>query len=342
MNVLIFAFSRQGYKKALEIEGKWKSDEKSISIKIIVKCRALKDVWEEKSIEGCISENIENTNVIVFVGAVGIAVRSIAPFVKHKSKDPAVVVIDETGKFCISLLSGHMGGGNELTDKIARMTGALPVITTATDREGKFAVDEFARKNNMFICDWNKAKRISAFILEGNCVNIDFNMPFKGSIPNELKRYEGCEMGIKISYYNEGVNENTLQVVPKVIGVGIGCRKNTDEKEIEYAILKCLEGENININSLFKVGSIDIKKNERGIIEFCKKRNLPFVTYSAERLNEVKGDFSKSEFVESVTGVSNVCERSAAAEGEKLICRKKVYGRVTVALSIKKAVINFE
>ena len=340
MKVLIFAFSRQGYALMKKIEEKWKEPE----IVCKVKCGSMADISESKSVRECLGEYFDNTDAIVFIGAAGIAVRSIAPFIKHKSVDPAVVVIDETGKFCISLLSGHMGGGNEIAAKIASMIGAVPVITTATDREGKFAVDDFARKNNMAVLNWDMAKKISAYILENKKVGIISDFDIEGKMPWELFMADENENSpvINISYRADEKGDNVLQIVPRIITAGIGCRKGVTEEEIEKAVKKCFSENNIRLEALSEIASIDIKKDEKGIRKFSDKMEADFVTYSAEDLKSVKGEFSRSEFVESVTGVSNVCERSAAARGGKLISHKKVYGRVTVALAEKKERYCFE
>ena len=111
-------------------------------------------------------EQFRTRDVLIFIGAVQIAVRLIAPFIGSKTTDPAVLVLDEKGQYCIPILSGHIGGANELAERIAEMAGALPVITTATDIRGKWAIDVFARKNHLYIEDMQKAKQISAKILE--------------------------------------------------------------------------------------------------------------------------------------------------------------------------------
>ena len=111
-------------------------------------------------------EQFRTRDVLIFIGAVQIAVRLIASFIGSKTTDPAVLVLDEKGQYCIPILSGHIGGANELAERIAEMAGALPVITTATDIRGKWAIDVFARKNHLYIEDMQKAKQISAKILE--------------------------------------------------------------------------------------------------------------------------------------------------------------------------------
>ena len=125
-------------------------------------------------------------DALIFLGACGIAVRSIAPFVRDKKTDPAVVVIDEQGKFAVSLLSGHLGGANELTLKAAKILGAQPVITTATDRQKKFAVDVFARNNQLYLAEMDLAKEVSSRIVNGETVGFYSEFPWDGNLPEEL------------------------------------------------------------------------------------------------------------------------------------------------------------
>jgi len=350
MRVVIFACSKKAYQLQKKLEKRWKEEQPDSIIFCKVKCKSLPEISEKKSMSECTEEYFSQTDAFVFISATGIAVRSIAPFLQHKSTDPAVVVLDEQGMFCISLLSGHAGGANELTKQIAEWTGAIPVITTATDREGVFAVDEFARKNGLTVTDWNMAKQISVEILEGKQVGMYSDLPWKEELPKELYWYLGelekkppKETVIIISYrkISRAFLENTLYLVPKVIVVGMGCRKGTAKEKIEAAIKQCLWEEEILIEAVSTVASIDLKKDEAGICAYCKERNLPFVTFSAEKLQTVEGEFSASSFVEKVTGVSCVCERSAVlAAGGELLCRKKVYDGVTVALAVKNCYLE--
>ena len=136
--------------------------------------------WTEKM--------FQSMDALLFIGACGIAVRSIAPYLQGKDKDPAVVVLDERGIFAISLLSGHLGGANELTAVLANLTGAIPVITTATDINGRFAVDVFAKKQNLWISDLKAAKAVSAAVLDEEPVGFFSEFPVTGEIPCELQR----------------------------------------------------------------------------------------------------------------------------------------------------------
>ena len=338
------ACSGQAYALMKQLEKEWKQSQPDTEIICIVKCSTLPEISSEKSLTEYVGEWFDKVDAIVFISAAGIAVRCIAPYLKHKSKDPAVVVMDETGKFCISLLSGHAGGANELAERIADLSGALPVITTATDREHKFAVDVFAKKNGLLITDWEMAKKISVQILAGKRIGFCSDMPIEGSVPAEIAMEEPAQTGIWVSYkaFSSYLYEETLQLVPRSITIGIGCRKDTPEGKIEKAVERCLEEQNIRFQAVERMASIDLKKEEKGILSYCERKGIPFVTYPAGRLKEIEGSISESAFVEQTTGVPNVCERSALAASEgSLLCGKKIYDGVTIALAEKKGSVKF-
>ncbi len=365
MTILLIACSRQAFHTMEQFKEKWERAYPKDRLHCLVKCKSLGELSQPGSLTDCVGEWFQKADALLFISALGIAVRSIAPFLEHKSKDPAVLVMDESGKFCISLLSGHAGGANELTDKVAKQMGAIPVITTATDREGKFAVDEFARKNRLLVTDWELAKRCSVGILEGEMLGFFTEIPIHGKAPKELfyreLTYENAlnvgevlecknsagdliKRGVLISYreWETLPFPETLQLIPQSVIAGIGCRKGVSQEQIGEAVEHCLREEKICRESLAALASIDLKKEEQGILAYCHSRELPFFTYTAEELELVEGDFSESEFVARITGVSNVCERSASlASGGRLICKKRVYDGVTVALAKKKGSMEF-
>ncbi|MGN0354823.1 MAG: cobalt-precorrin 5A hydrolase [Muricoprocola sp.] len=278
---------------------------------------------------------------ILFISATGIAVRSIAPYVQDKTKDPAIVVMDEKGVFAISLMSGHLGGANELTAAVANLTGAIPVITTATDVNGRFAVDVFAKKNGLQIESMKLAKAVSADILDEKKVGICSDFPIIGKVPEELTvikedtDFEGdCGICISVDKKKHPFKE-TLYLIPRIITLGLGCKRDTKEELIEDRVVEVLEKNQIPMKAIRKVCSIDLKAKEPGILAFCEKYGLEFETYPAEELQKVPGDFTESEFVRSVTGVSNVCERSAVLGSKKGTLIQKKFSRdgVTVALA---------
>lgn len=308
----------------------------------------LLDKFDFKPINGSLEDWTYNMflekDAIIFIGAVGIAVRLISKYIVSKDKDPAIIVIDEGGQFIIPILSGHIGGANKLAIEISTLIGGSPVITTATDINRKFAVDSFAVNNNLYISDIKKIKLISSAILEGKMVGFTSDYDILGIIPRELDLNNKLNIGINISIKDNNIKENILNLIPKSVTIGIGCRRDTEPTAIENHILKILRDNNISIHSIKKVASIDLKKNERGIIEFCKKYKIPFETYKAEELNSLEGDFTASAFVKETTGVDNVCERSALYKNKKgkLIVKKTAKNGVTVAICEEKGSVIFE
>ncbi|MEG2732235.1 MAG: cobalt-precorrin 5A hydrolase [Clostridium sp.] len=283
---------------------------------------------------------------LIFIGAVGIAVRAIAPFIECKDRDPAVTVVDEMGQFAISLLSGHLGGANDLTRMTAELLGAVPVITTATDLNHQFAVDLFAKENKLEICDLHRAKKISAAVLEEKEIGLFSNFPVEGEIPEKLTINREQQQNIYITVHGlPEAGEDSLRLVPKAIIMGIGCRKNTSKEHIQRAVEYALEKQGIDRRAVDAVASIDLKQSEPGLLDFVKTWNIRFVTFSAEELQQVTGDFAESEFVRQVTGVSNVCERAALCacrkSGGHLILPKTVIDGVTVAMALRDTVLYF-
>lgn len=279
---------------------------------------------------------------LIFVSAAGIAVRKIAPLLRSKLTDPAVVAIDEGGRFAVSLLSGHIGGANVLTEYIAEKTGAMPVITTATDTGGKFSPDSFAAANNLNICDMNAAKEIAAAVLNGKKIGISSDFPYN-NLPSDFTADCNAEYGICISETKDKKPFlHTLNLVPKSISVGLGCKKNTDCEMFESFVFDNLKLNNINITQVRFAATIDIKKNEAAILRFCRKYSIRLKFYTAEQLMSAKGEFNASEFVQKTTGADNVCERSAAMEGGKIIVPKYSESGMTFAAALNKTDIDFE
>ena len=285
-------------------------------------------------------------DAVIFVGAAGICVRAIAPFVSDKKQDPAVIVLDEHGRHCIPLLSGHLGGANELALYISRKLGCTPVLTTATDINGTFAVDVFAKKNGLKISDAALAKEVSARLLAGEKVGFMSEFPFKGTLPEGLcTEDKPLPLGIYAGIYTDkSPYEHTLFLVPEILCAGTGCRKGTEKEKIEKLFNEILKEEKINPAALCGVSSIDLKKDEEGLKAFCKERGVSLITYTAAELSAAPGTFTPSEFVKSVTGVDNVCERAAVllSEGGSLIRKKTAANGVTAAFAVKKKEISFE
>ena len=280
------------------------------------------------------------SEALVFVGACGIAVRAIAPYVKNKTVDPAVVVVDEKGKYAISLLSGHIGGANDFTLEISEILGAEPVITTATDLNHKFAVDQWAKQHHLWLGEMPMAKEISASILNGEMIGVCSDYPIKGRLPEQLIYKEDARdltVGFLLSIYEDKKPfKRTLHLVPKTVTIGIGCRKRISLEAVESLLHKVLKEQSISVHAIEKLCSIDIKKEEEALNQMAKKLRVPFEVFSSEELAQVEGEFTSSAFVHSVTGVDNVSERAAVLGSHgQLIVKKQILNGVTLALAIR-------
>lgn len=297
------------------------------------------------SLQDWTSVQFEAMDGIIFIGAAGIAVRAIAPFVKDKRLDPAVLVIDEKGEYIIPILSGHIGGANELAKMIGECIGGTPVITTATDIHHTFAVDVFAKRNNLYITRMDYAKEISAAVLQGQSIGFGSDYTAVGPMPSILSWKQDCKYGICISLKEEKRSfPKTLNLIPCIITLGIGCRKGKSMEEIEKVVLEVLKFNDISIHGVCNVATIDLKKEEKGLLEFCKKYNVEMEIYTAAMLDTALGEYIESEYVKSITGIGNVCERAAYLGSQKGTIIQKKYAKdgVTVSIGRKDWSVRFE
>lgn len=304
--------------------------------------KALPENWQEQI------GAVWGKTAYLFIGAAGIAVRAIAPYVADKYTDSAVLVMDEKARHVIPLLSGHVGGGVPLAEKISNVTGAEVVLTTATDVQEKFAVDVFARRHKLAIGSRRLAKEISAAILEGKQVGFFSIYPVMELLPAELVQCKNIEellrypYGIAVADHAAVAQEsNVLYLTPRIsakLVVGIGCRRGTPAEVIKNGLEQILNRHGMLKEQLTAIVSIDLKQDEEGLIELAEACQLPFITYSAEKLRQVPAVTAGSAFVEQTTGVDNVCERAALCylpEG-CLIQPKIVVNGVTFALVEEK------
>lgn len=310
---------------------------------------------------------------LVFVGAAGIAVRAIAPFVRDKLTDSPVIVMDEAGAFVIPLLSGHVGGANELAVRIAECIGAVPVVTTATDVQGVFAVDVFARKNQLVIQNREGIAKVSGKLLAGERVTMAVEgwsaeelqtaMQRSGRdlssdiIPRSFPPEQAVDILImtkkglgkiaetanagKMEYYPSAL----LWLKPKGYVLGAGCRKGKSREELSAFFREVCSQQGIDPDEIACVASIDCKREEPGLVEFSQKMGISFQTYDSGQLMDVPGDFTASAFVESQVGVDNVCERAAlaaAGAGGVLVCRKVAQNGMTAAIAKRKWRVSFD
>lgn len=253
-----------------------------------------------------VAEIFTKFDAIIFICATGIAVRMIAPHIVSKLSDPAVIVIDERGKNVISLLSGHIGGGNFLTAQIARAINSNPVITTATDVEEKFSADSFCNKLGLIPEPKEMIKKINSAILRGEEVFLT-------------------------------AGDFKLNLLPKNLIAGIGCRRGVSEEKIFLAVSEACEKISQPIGRIKIFASVDKKSDEVGLINFAKKIDKEIKFFSAEELQRKISEYKLDEsvFVEKNIGAGNVCEAAALCcveRGKFALTKTKFFGEVTIAL----------
>ncbi|MBP5605688.1 MAG: cobalamin biosynthesis protein, partial [Ruminiclostridium sp.] len=293
-------------------------------------------------LSGLITEIFGRYDALIFVCSVGIAVRAVAPHIVTKVTDPAVVAVDDCGKFAVSLLSGHIGGANALAMQTAAKLGAVPVITTATDSGNKFSPDVFAKANALVIDDMDAAKTVASSVLDGEKIGLGCDYPHSG-VPGLFSADTGCKTGIVIAENTERKPyETTLNMMPENIVVGIGCRKGTPCEHIRNAVTEVFAANHIDMRRISAVASIDIKAEEPGLREFCAGLGVPLMTFTAGVLMSAEGSFAHSDFVLETTGTDNVCERAVVSAGARLTVPKTAGNGVTCALGELPVYIDFE
>ncbi len=283
------------------------------------------------------------SDAIIFICACGIAVRAVCPHIVSKISDPAVVVTDDCGKFVIPVLSGHIGGANRLAEIIADKIKAVPVVTTATDTGKKFSPDSFASANGLIISDMKNAKEIASAVLDGEKIGLASDYECR-NIPDGISLENTCRTGICISKNSEIKPFSvTLNLVPKNLILGIGCKRGVSCETIERRVSESLMSAEIPAERICGVATIDVKSDEKGLNEYCQKNNFFLKFFTADELMNLKGSFTSSEFVRKTTGTDNVCERSAViCSGGRLVMRKNAGDGVTVAVAEEPVIIDFE
>lgn len=374
MKLAIISFTENGIKLS-------KTVSKSLSgrkVTLYTKCSRytaedLKVQRVKESLQVWTAQRMAEGDALLFIGACGIAVRAIAPNLTDKLHDVPVLVMDEEGQYVIPILSGHVGGANELARELADLMDARPVITTATDVQKKFAVDLFAKRNHLEIMNKDGIAKVSAKALAGEQLTIavraqniecyhpkfcevceeDFTeaenpLLREASMHKNDWKVCGVEPPLRLVPYVEDQpvnvvvsempdNKNALiWLRPRRYVVGMGCRKNKDPEELLDFYMKTLEKAMVEPGEVYALASIDKKKDEPGLLAISERMRIPFFTYTAEELNRVGACVHSSEFVKAQVGVDNVCERAAFAGcgvSGWLIYEKHAFDGMTIAIA---------
>ena len=339
MNISVFAYTRQGMLTGEKTISAFPNDD----INFYAPQRICSGKYQQinSPTECFYGERFLRSDLLIFIGSCGIAVRIIAPHLQNKGTDPAVLCADDMGRYVISLLSGHIGGANKFTEKLAETLSAQAIITTATDIHKRFSADAWAARQGFTIDNMALAKEISAAILERD-IPFCCQLPFSEPLPDGLFPDNFGNIGVFVGWEKREPYEKTLRIIPKCLHLGIGCRRQTSEEKIQSIMENVLDQANIDIRAIKCAASVDLKSDEPGLLSFFRKTNIPINFYSADVLRAVPGEFSHSDFVEKTTGVDNVCERAAMIGADKLILSKKACDGVTIALAAELKEVTFE
>ncbi|MFW5435892.1 cobalt-precorrin 5A hydrolase [Paenibacillus apiarius] len=289
-------------------------------------------------------------DALVCIMAAGIAVRTLAPVISDKLYDPAVVVMDEKGHHAISLLSGHVGGANELSRKLADLTGAAAVITTATDVQKVAALDMIVPSVPAWIPDFREnCKRINGLLAAGKTVGLYEEVPVQidrrgftpVTNPHELPEQTEALVWVTYRYHLPELNVHTVKMVPQTRVLGVGCRKQTEPEQMMQAFTEFCIQHDTDPHSFSAIASIDIKKNEPAIKQLAEKLNCPFITYTAVQLREVADKYPVSEFVRQTVQVGNVALSAAdLASGGRVLTPRFAACGITMAMGERTKMSN--
>lgn len=287
-------------------------------------------------------------DAIIAIMASGILIRTIAPLIESKVTDPAILNIDDNGNFVISTLSGHLGGANKLTNKIANLIDATPVITTSTDVNKKLGIDVLAKDLYLTIDNTKEILFFNKAILDNETLVFTINPNKNFDYLFDYIKKVTLEMHVSFSYSNNvntdeihvTLNNHKIILKEKSIIVGIGCRRGKECIKIYEGLIDSINKLNIHKSRINMLSSAEIKKDEHGILELSDKLNIPinFVELDKLKLFE-SNDIQKSDFVYSKFGIYGVCEPSAlitAGFDSKLIYKKTSYDGVTISIAISK------
>lgn len=308
------------------------------------------------ALSNCLKDTFHSYDAFIFIMATGIVVRTLAPFIIDKRSDPAVVVLDEKAQHVISLLSGHIGGANALTKKLALQLGADPVITTATDVNEKMAVDLLAESLNLSMEPFDQLKYINAEIVQGRPVDFFIDQALTNA-PYYIKKLQACQIEAKLMeikpatcfsgssvILTEQVNmpngAGRLFLKPRKLAIGIGCRRDTTQPEILQAIQTACEKIGKSMHDIACIASTVVKKDEQGLIAASKTLAVPLYFYENVPMQQMIDLYNLdiSPFVTKQIGIGNVCEAAVllASQSKKILLHKTKLTKVTVAIAWEK------
>ncbi len=286
-----------------------------------------------------LTDQFNRFNAHIFIFSTGISVRLLAPLLETKVTDPAVVVVDEKGLNAISLISGHLGGANELAREIGEIIGASPVITTATDINNLPSIDMIAKGAGLYIENPGAIKHVNMSFLKGEKISVyDPMKKLLPAIPDSLLEIEQDNYDVVCTWKKMRVPRETLILRPRVLSIGVGCNRNTPAKDIHAFLIETFKTNKLSLNAISTIGTTTVKADEEGILALGVTINRPIKFYERDQLNSVESIENPSEMAEKYLGVKSVCEAAAilGAQRGNLIVPKQKTKDVTLAVAIPK------
>ena len=303
----------------------------------------------EGSLREVVAEVFGEYRGLVLIMATGISVRLIAPHLKDKRTDPAVVVVDDGGRYAVSLLSGHLGGANALAQRVAALIGAQAIITTASDGAGILSPDLLAKDRGWDIENWATVTRVSAALVNGETVGLyqDAGEPIDEGLPESITTYPSLEalekarpsaaliVTDKLVELSDALSERAVIFRPKSLVLGLGCNRGTSAEEIRTFVEAAFQDRGLSLKSVRNIATIDIKRDEAGIAEYAQRLGVAVDYFPNERLAAVPDLPTPSEVTWRAVGVSGVCEPAAllSAGARELVVTKQKRGNVTLAVA---------
>lgn len=291
-----------------------------------------------KNIKDTVKSIFNKYDCIIGIMASGIMIRSIAPYIHSKLTDPAILLIDDNGNFVISLLSGHMGGANDLTLKIASIIDATPVITTSTDVNHKIGIDSIAKHFYFSLENPKNIKFINKALVNNQSVDLILPSKYDFILTDDVKHSYNVIIDNTLEMVVSSINGHDVILKPRNMVMGIGARKNIASEKVKNAILKACNILEIPVKRIDSFATADVKANEQGILDNVHELNKQLEIVPMDLIRDYQNEeVSKSDFVMKQFGVKGVCEPTCLivnGSDSYLIFKKTAFNGVTIAVSI--------
>jgi len=288
---------------------------------------------QEGGVAQALAQHWREMDGFVCIMATGIVVRAIAPLLQGKEHDPCVVVVDEKGHHAVSLLSGHLGGGNDLARQVAAMLGGEAVITTASDTLGLAALDLWARDQDL-VCESKEGlTQASARLVNSGSLMI-FSEVAVASLPQGLVQVAGPELADIVVSPHLGDYGSAVVFRPRNLVVGVGCNRGVPVAELRQACEELFVDQGLSQLSIRNLASIDLKQDEGGLLAFAEEHDWRIDFFSKDELNKVE-NVAVSEAALRNVGAIGVAEPAAllSAQSNDLLVGKRKWHNVTMAVA---------